>query len=85
MWGAFMNKSDLIKEQMENIRKDLNNKILNDINNDIKDNRDTLLISCKLDKLITDYMNLDGKIIITHKEGLKQDKKEYDSLEDFNC
>ena len=56
-----MNKKDLIKEQMEDIRADLNNMILNDINNNIKANSNTLLISCKLDKLITDYMNLEDK------------------------
>lgn len=51
-----MNKKIELKKQIEEIREDLNKKILQDIKNEEKNNVITLSISCKLDELIVDYM-----------------------------
>ncbi|NMC58603.1 MAG: Spo0E family sporulation regulatory protein-aspartic acid phosphatase [Candidatus Methanofastidiosa archaeon] len=52
-----MDKKIIIKIQIEELREILNNKLLNNIRDKNRNDLDTIHISCKLDKLIVEYMN----------------------------
>lgn len=52
-----MDKKIIIKIQIEELREILNNKLLNNIRDKNRNDLDTMHISCKLDKLIVEYMN----------------------------